>query len=57
MEDGVAWKGPGGKQFQRGTRTPVVVMDKFTLEIVSQRVCMCPNTKLHTKNNQRRFYV
>ena len=57
MEDGVAWKGPGGKQFQRGTRTPVVVMDKFTLEIVSQRVCMCPNTKVHTKNNQRRFYV
>lgn len=32
MEDGVAWKGPRGKQFQRGTRTLVVVMDKFTLD-------------------------
>ena len=33
MEDGVVWKGPGRKQFQRGTRTLVVVMDKFTLEM------------------------
>ena len=59
MEDGVAWKGPGGKQFQRGTRTLVVVKDKFTLDMGNSfsEGRHVPKHQGADKNNQRRFYV